>query len=106
MDYAQNIRNDPVKAKKGPSQKNLELALPFLPYFIEPVISYFCMILYIPLLENRQAVSFRIFVMLSIDFQKNHHKIPILSMLCTLFLGGLYIRIYYLQNASKNKVCE
>ena len=49
------------------------------------------LILYIPLLENRQAVSFRIFVMLSIDFQKNHHKIPILSMLCTLFLGGLYL---------------
>ena len=48
------------------------------------------MILYIPLLENRQEVSFRIFVMLSNDFQKNHHKIPILSMLCTLFLEGLY----------------
>ena len=51
------------------------------------------MILYIPLLENRQAVSFRIFLMLSIDFQKNHHKIPILSMLCTLFLEGLYSQL-------------
>ena len=74
MDYAQNIRKDPVKAKKDHLKKFLELTLPFLPYFIEPVISYFCMILYIPLLENGQAVSCRIFGMLSIDFQKEITK--------------------------------
>ena len=74
MDYAQNIRKNPEKAKKGPSKFFLVPTLSFLLYVNEPVLSYFCMILYIPLLENGQAVSCRIFGMLSIDFQKEITK--------------------------------
>ena len=87
MDYAKNIRivTNPVKAKKDHLRNFLELTVPFLPYFIEPVISYFCIILSIPLLENRQAVSFGIFLMLFIDFQINRHKIPIYAV--HAFLG-------------------
>ena len=48
------------------------------------------------------------FLMLSIDFQKNRHKIPIQFMLCTLFLGGLYkvLQSTFNQNKALFQVIE